>query len=247
MIERETQVTSAFVALADTLVDDYDIADLLHTLVVQCVQLLDVAEAGLLLADQRGTLQVLASSTEHARLLELFELEIDGGPCVECFRSQVPVLVADVTEDGRWPRFAEAATKVGFASVHALPLRLRQQTIGALNLFGRAPGLLSPEDLRLGQALADTATIGILAERAIRDSTLLAEQLQGALTSRVIIEQAKGTLAALGGLDMGEAFDALRDHARSTGARLGVVARALVERQLDPAVVLAGYRRPPRP
>lgn len=240
MADRERQVTRAFVALADTLVDDYDVADLLHTLVQQCVELLDVAAAGLTLADERGSLQVLASSTEQARLLELFQLSIDEGPCVECFTTSAPVLVADIAAQAlRWPRFATEAARDGFASVHALPLRLRKQTIGALNLFGGAPGELSADDVRLAQGLADTATIGILQERAIRRGETLSEQLQTALNSRVIIEQAKGVLAATGKLTMDSAFTALRGYARRNNLRLSDVARALADRELDPTPVLA--------
>ncbi|MEU8632827.1 GAF and ANTAR domain-containing protein [Amycolatopsis sp. NPDC048633] len=240
MADRERQVTKAFVALADTLVDDYDVADLLHTLVRQCVLLLDVAAAGLTLADERGGLQVLASSTEQARLLELFQLDIDEGPCIECFTSSTPVLVADIAAQAeRWPRFAAEAAKDGFASVHAVPLRLRRQTIGALNLFGLNPGELSADDVALAQGLADTATIGILHERAIRQGEVLSEQLQTALNSRVIIEQAKGVLAVSGQLSMEAAFAALRDFARRNNRRLSDVARALADRELAPAVVLA--------
>jgi len=240
MADREREVTRAFVALADTLVDDYDVADLLHLLVRQCVALLDVAAAGLTLVDERGGLQVLASSTEQARLLELFQLDIDEGPCVECFTTSTPVLVADIAaQAARWPRFAAEAVRDGFASVHAVPLRLRKQTIGALNLFGYTPGELSAEDVALAQGLADAATIGILQERAIRRGEVLSEQLQSALNSRVIIEQAKGALAVSGRLSMDEAFQALRGYARRNNLRLSDVARALAERRLPSAVVLA--------
>ena len=240
MVDRERQVTRAFVTLADTLVDDYDVADLLHTLVQQCVQLLDIAAAGLTLADERGSLQVLASSTEQARLLELFQLSIDEGPCVDCFTGKAPVFVADIAAQARrWPRFATEAARDGFASVHALPMRLRKQTIGALNLFGTASGELSADDIELAQGLADTATIGILQERAIRRGETLSEQLQTALNSRVIIEQAKGVLAVTGRLNMDDAFTALRGYARSHNLRLSDVARSLADRELDPVVVLS--------
>ncbi|SED63348.1 GAF domain-containing protein [Amycolatopsis tolypomycina] len=246
MADRERQVTRTFVALADTLVDNFDVADLLHTLVRRCVELLDVAAAGLTLADERGSLQVLASSTEQARLLELFQLGIDEGPCVECFSSRAPVLVADITAEGaRWPRFAAEAARQGFASVHSMPMRLRKQTIGALNLFGTLPGELGADDIDLAQGLADTATIGILQERAIRHEEMMSEQLQTALNSRVTIEQAKGVLAVTGQLGMDDAFVALRSYARSHNVLLGEVARGLAERTLDPAVVLAPRRRNP--
>ncbi|WP_328450215.1 MULTISPECIES: GAF and ANTAR domain-containing protein [unclassified Amycolatopsis] len=240
MADRERQVTRTFVALADTLVDDFDVADLLHTLVRRCVELLDVAAAGLTLVDERGSLQVLASSTEQARLLELFQLSSDEGPCVDCFASGVPVLVADVAaQAGQWPRFAAEAARQEYASVHALPMRLRKQTIGALNLFGARPGRLSADDVDLAQGLADTATIGILQERAIRHGETMSEQLQTALNSRVTIEQAKGVLAVTGGLSMDDAFVALRGYSRGHNLRLSDVARAIAERTLDPGLVLA--------
>ncbi|MEV5714578.1 GAF and ANTAR domain-containing protein [Amycolatopsis mediterranei] len=246
MADRERQVTRTFVALADTLVDDFDVAELLHTLVRSCVNLLDVAAAGLTLVDERGSLQVLASSTEQARLLELFQLGIDEGPCVECFATRAPVLVADLAEESaRWPRFAAEASRQGFASVHALPMRLRKQIVGALNLFGERPGELGADDVDLAQGLADTATIGILQERAVRHGETLSEQLQTALNSRVTIEQAKGVLAVTGGLGMDGAFTALRGYARSHNLMLGDVARAIAERDLDPALVLPRRNRTP--
>ncbi|HWD04416.1 MAG TPA: GAF and ANTAR domain-containing protein [Amycolatopsis sp.] len=245
MTERERQVIAAFVTLADTLVDDYDVADLLHAMVEQCVGLLGVTAAGLTLADEGGELRVLASSTEQARLLEVFQLDTHEGPCADCFTGRAPVLVSDIARDTRWPRFAAAAARSGFASVHALPLRLRKQTIGALSLYGDRPGHLPADDVALAQGLADTATIGILHERAIRHEETLSEQLQNALDSRVVIEQAKGILAATGGIGMDRAFQALRDCSRSSQRRLGDIARALADRRLDPGVVLSAMARKP--
>jgi GAF domain-containing protein len=231
--DREKPLAGAFVSLADTLVDDYDVIDLMHRLTTHCVELLPADAAGLLLADRRGALHVVSSSTEHARVVELFQLETDEGPCLDCFRTSRPVIVPDLRDAAtRWPQFAVRAEAEGFRSVHAVPLRLRSETIGALNLFGEQPGALPVEDLQLGQALADVATIGILQERAIRDRDLLAEQLQGALGSRVIIEQAKGVLAERGGLEMPEAFEALRSHARKTNRRLSDLARDIVNRKI---------------
>lgn len=182
--------------MADTLVADYDAVEVLHRLVEYCVELLDAAAAGLLLADQRGSLQVLASSTEGIRLLELFHLQTNEGPCMDAYRTGERILVDDLAAaSARWPTFAPQAVKDGFASVHALPLRLRGEVIGALNLFGHHTGPLTPADLRVAQALADTATIGIFQERTIRRGEVLTEQLQTALNSRVIIEQAKGVLS----------------------------------------------------
>ncbi|HEV7974045.1 GAF and ANTAR domain-containing protein [Amycolatopsis sp.] len=226
---REPQLLQAFVQMADTLVDDYDVVDVLHQLVEHSLQLLPVAAAGIMLSDQRGHLQVLASSTEQARLLELFQVQNDEGPCLDCVRTRESVLVADLSETAsRWPRFAPQALREGFSAVHAVPLRLRRETIGALNLFGREPGLLGERDLQVARALADIATIGILQERAIRRGEVLTEQLQTALNSRVAIEQAKGALAHAGNLDMDQAFAVLRFYARKNNARLSEVAHQIV-------------------
>jgi transcriptional regulator with GAF, ATPase, and Fis domain len=230
---REQQLTNAFVGLADTLVSDYDVTDLLHSLADHCTDLLHAVAAGILLTDQRGNLQLMASSSEQARLLELFVLQAEEGPCLDAFNTGSLVAVPDLSAaTERWPRFAAAAAAVGYASVNALPLRLRDQTIGALSLFIGTTQALPEADLRVAQALADVATIGILHERAMTRSEVLIEQLQGALNSRIVIEQAKGVLAAHAGLDMNEAFDRLRSYARSTNTRLAEVARALIDGSL---------------
>lgn len=236
---RAASLAEAFVVLADTLVDDYDVIELLHRLATYCVRLLSVDAAGLLLSDQRGNLRVVSSSTEQVRLVELFQVEADEGPCLECFRTGKPVAVPDLRAAvARWPRFAVRADEEGFRSVHALPLRLRTEVVGALNLFRTDPGLLPPGDVRIGQALADVATISILQERAVHRRDVLAEQLQAALNSRVIIEQAKGVLAERGDIDMGAAFAALRDYARRNNRLLSDVARAVVDRTVDTAGML---------
>ena len=227
---REHQLAEAFVEAADTMVDDFDIIDFLHTLAERCVTLLDVDAAGLMLVDERGVLHATAASSENARLLELFELQSDAGPCVDAFRTGDPVVNADLHANRqRWPSFAEAAQATGFVAVHALPLRLRATTIGALNLFNARPGPLSEDNVRTGQALADVATIGILAQRGIHQADLLSAQLQNALTSRVIIEQAKGVLAERHRITVDEAFARLRGQARATNRHLSELAREVAE------------------
>jgi GAF domain-containing protein len=225
----ETELADVFVEIADTLVDDFDVIEFLHVLCERCVQVLGVSAAGLLLTDGQDTLQVVAASSERTRLLELFQLQTDDGPCVECFRSGQPVSVPDMTVDGRWPRFAAAAAKAGFAAVHAVPMRLRTEVIGALNFFNAQPGEIDTETLRIGKALADVATIGLLHQRAIRRSDVLTEQLQGALNSRVLIEQAKGVIAERMHVDVEEAFVVLRTRARSSNRRLVELAQAVIE------------------
>jgi transcriptional regulator with GAF, ATPase, and Fis domain len=223
-------LSETFVELTDTMVAGFDVIDFLHVLTDRSVQLLDVSAAGLLLADPRGELRVLAASSEAARLLELFQLQNDQGPCLDCFRSGQPVASGDLAaEAARWPRFAPAAHKAGFAAVQALPMRLRTQVIGALNLFRADPGTFDPVDIRVGQALADVATISLLQERSMRHSDTLNEQLQSALNSRVVIEQAKGKLAERLGLDMGQAFGLLRDYARARNLRLSALAQAFID------------------
>ncbi len=231
---REQDLATAFVDLADTLVSDYDVADLLYRLVEHTVRLLDAAEAGLLLSDQRGGLHVMASSNEKTKLLELFQLQADEGPCLDCYRSGEPVAVDDLTrETERWPTFTPVAVAEGYVAVHAFPMRLREITIGALNLFSTHAGALPDDDHHVAQALADIATIGLLQERAIHHNDELVAQLEGALASRVIIEQAKGVLAEQGALDMEAAFQVLRKHARDNRRRLADVAREVVDRQMS--------------
>jgi transcriptional regulator with GAF, ATPase, and Fis domain len=184
------------VELADTLVADFDVIDFLHTLATRSVELLDTSAAGIMLADHHGRLQVVASSTEEARLLELYELQNNEGPCLDCYRTGQPVVRAGLPAmHAAWPAFTPRLQQLGFHSAQALPMRLRSETIGALNLFRTEPGPLSPADLGIGQAMADVATVGLLQERAIAARELLATQLQAALTSRGVLEQAKGMLA----------------------------------------------------
>jgi transcriptional regulator with GAF, ATPase, and Fis domain len=225
----DNDVADVFVEMADTLVDEFDVLDFLHVLAERAVALVGVTAAGLLLADEQGTLQVVAASSERSRLLELFQLQTDEGPCVDCFRSGRAVSVIDLPGVGRWPRFTAAAAEVGFAAVHAMPLRLRSQTIGALNLFSTQPGPVDESKLRLGQALADVATIGLLQQRAIQRRDTLTEQLQTALNSRVLIEQAKGVLAERLQMGVDEAFTILRGAARGRNRRLTEFAQAIVD------------------
>jgi hypothetical protein len=237
--DREQAVSRAFVALADTLVDDYDIIDLLDRLVAHSVALLAADAAGIMLGDAHRQLRVVAASSEDAELMELLQLQNEQGPCLDCYRTGAPVSVPDLAQaTHRWPAFAAAVEEAGaFRSVHALPLRLRREAIGAMNLFHRIPGPLPQADLLLGQALADVATIGILQERAIRRGEVLNEQLQTALTSRVLVEQAKGVLAQHHGVSMDAAFDRLRRYSRNHNLRLAEVARQLSTSQLDPAAI----------
>jgi len=225
----DRDAAQAFVDLADTLIEDFDVVDFLHQVTMRCSQVLDVAAAGVLLTDQRGALRVVAASTKQTRLLELLQLQTNQGPCPECFYTGRPVAVPDLSVAGeRWPQFSREARQFGFGSVHALPMRLRSEVIGALNLFSTEVGSLDVGTLRLGQALADVATIGLLQARAAVHRNILAERLQSALNSRVVIEQAKGVVAERRGLDMDQAFTLLRSHARKTNRGLSDLALAIV-------------------
>jgi GAF domain-containing protein len=213
----DERLAQAFVELADTLVAGYDLMEFLQTLADRCVELLEVDAAGLLLADSRGVLRLVAASTEQARVVELFQIQNDEGPCLDCYRTGQAVIVSDIWEDrvvAQWPQFAAAAREMGYAGVHAIPMRLRDQVIGTLNLFRTAPDGLNPAVVVAATALVDVATIGILQERAIREHEVVAGQLQLALNSRVIIEQAKGVLAERLGITPDEAFVLLRRYAR---------------------------------
>lgn len=247
--DREQRVSAAFVALADTLVDDYDMIDLLDQLVAHCVSLLAADAAGIMLADARQHLRPVAASSEDAQTMELLQLQSDEGPCMEAYQTVALVRIPDLAKvSDRWPRFTAAVAQAGaFASVHAIPLRLRGQSIGALNLFHHTPGPLPEADLALGQALADVATIGILQERAIRRGEVLNEQLQSALTSRIIIEQAKGVISQSLGLSMDAAFDLLRRYSRSNNRRLAEVARRIVDSKLDLNVLSSSASDRPEP
>lgn len=224
----EIPIAGVFVELVDTLVDDFDVTRFLHVLTQRCVQLLDISSAGVLLTDRQNTLQLVAASSERTRLLELFQLRSGQGPCIDCFRTGQPVSVADLPAAGRWPRFARAAAEVGVAAVHAIPMRRRNEIIGALNLFNATPGSFDGATRCFGRALADAATVGLLQHREIRRRDSLTEQLQAALSSRVLIEQAKGVIAERHDLDMDQSFALMRSVARSTNRRLRELAEAII-------------------
>ena len=238
-MSRESLLATTFVELADTLVDDFDVVELLTLLADRCVDVLDVGAAGLMFAAPDGTLRVMASSSETMRMLELFELQSQEGPCLDCYRTGKPVVNQDlVAASDRWPRFAPEAVAAGFHSVDALPMRLRGLVIGALNLFHVEEGSMRPDDVEVAQALADVATVAVLQYRASRDAQILNEQLHIALNSRIVIEQAKGIVAESENLDMEQAFAALRSHARGHNRRLVDVAESVSKRTLRPAALV---------
>lgn len=234
IVSRE-RLAEVFIEMADTLVEDFDVIDFLHVVTARTAELVNASTAGILLADHRDRLRFVAASDEATRLLELFQVQNNQGPCLDAFTTRTPVVNADLRQAGeRWPLFAPRATALGLRSVHAMPLRLRSTVIGALNVFSTTVGIIEPEDVMIVQALADVATIGLLQQRAISRAETLTEQLQSALNSRVTIEQAKGALSRIHRVGVERAFDLLRSYARNNNLRLGDVALAVVT---DPASV----------
>ncbi|GAA2990646.1 GAF domain-containing protein [Microbacterium terrae] len=230
---RELQLLELFVALADSLVDDFDVVDLLQRLVDECISLFDAAAAGILLLGPSDELEVIVSTSERSELVELMQLRVGEGPCVEAVTTGAVVSVDDIDAIAdRWPAFAADARASGFAAIHAIPLRLRDSTLGSLNLLRDEPGALNAADAAAARALADIATISILQQRLVEESELTQAQLQRALDSRVVIEQAKGYLAQRQHIDMDEAFARIRSQARSTQARIGVIAADIIAGRL---------------
>jgi len=223
------RLAAVLVEVADTLVADFDVVEFLHLVTARAAELVPDSAVGLMLADHQGQLRFMGASSEATRLLELFQLQNDEGPCLDCYRTGVGVVNVDLLSDSTpWPHFAPHAVAAGFRSVHAVPLRLRSQVIGALNVFGLHPAKMQPADAHIVQALADLATIGLMQERAIRRGEVLAEQLQTALNSRIVVEQAKGAIAQLRGVTVDAAFELLRSYARSHNTRLSVIAQQVV-------------------
>jgi transcriptional regulator with GAF, ATPase, and Fis domain len=223
--DRERQLARVFVRLADTLVDDFDIVEFLHELCTDVVQLVGAETAGVMLADRQGGLRLLASSEERMRILEVFELQNQQGPCVDAFRTQETV-EATLADGGRlWPSFSPYAAELGFQYMCAVPLQLRHITIGALNLFRASDDRFAEADLEIAQAMAKVAATSLLQRRTIHEGNLVSEQLQAALQSRIAIEQAKGVLAEYLDISVDEAFEHLRRHARRNNRKLTDLAR----------------------
>jgi len=228
-VAREQELLAAFIEFADTIVDEYDVVEFLHRLAERCVKLLHASEAGIMLANRDGSLHYVASSSERMRLIELFELQHEEGPCLDAYRTGVAVhSVLKDDAQTRWPRFAPHAQEVGFESVSALPMRLRSEVIGALNLFSTSPAPLDAEDQLAAQALADIATIGILQERALDSARVVTSQLEVALESRIVIEQAKGIVAERNHVSIDSAFTLLRGYARNNNLLLSQTAQEII-------------------
>lgn len=242
---RQTLTATTFVEIVNTLVSDFDVIDVLTSLTSRCVELLDAAAAGILLADSDGHLRVLGASNEQTHLLELFQVQNDEGPCLDCYRTGQVVLHSDLDLVSPWPRFSAECTAAGYASVCAVPLRLAVHTLGCLNLFMSEPGGLIDADVALAQALADVASIAMVQDQAMRDATIREGHLQHALTSRIAIEQAKGMIAEHNQVDMNEAFARLRIYARNNNRRLTEIAEAIVAGTTDVREITHARQSPP--
>jgi len=240
---RERDITETFVSLASDLATGVDVTDMLSGLTTSCAQLLRATSAGLLLADHNRTLHLMAASSETIRDLELFQIQRDEGPCLDCYRSRTPVAVADVRfAEGRWPAFVARAREFGVVSVNAVPMRLHDRILGTLGLFGTEPGLISEQDLNLAQAFADVASVALIQDSAAVDASRINAQLQHALSSRVIIEQAKGVLSQQGNLTMHQAFELLRHYSRDRNERITDIAQQVVSRTLSAPKILNSRR-----
>ena len=230
---REARTSAAFVSLTNTLVSDFDLIELMHALIDACIDLMDTDAGGLLLADGNGDLNLMASSAEDVDVVEVVQIAAEAGPCWDCFTTGQAVTLGDVENDGApWPQFQRSALEKGYRSMHATPMRLHGQTIGTMNLFHSKVGALNERDIALTQALTDVATIAILQERGTRQLRDLSTQLQRALDSRIVVEQAKGLIAQSLNVTIDDAFGVLRNHARSTNQSLQTVARSVTERRL---------------
>jgi len=242
---RQVLAATTFVEIVDTLVGDFDVIEVLTVLTGRCVELLDAAAAGILLADPDRQLRVIGASTEQVQLLELFQIQNDQGPCLDCFRSGSVTVNADLRGETRWPQFASESVAAGYPSVCAVPLRLKHAILGCLNLFMSEPGGLSETDVALAQALADVASIAIVQDQATRDAAIREGHLQHALTSRIAIEQAKGMIAERFGLDMNEAFSRLRTYARNHNRQLTELATELSTGAFSIDLFAPASKRPP--
>jgi GAF domain-containing protein len=236
-------VTATLIDLADTLVSDYDLVEYLERLLEYSTGALDTEAGGVMLSDLRAggaRLQLMACTDVRTRSLELFELQEREGPCMDSHRIGAPVIEEDLLDSDRWPVFGRRAVEEGYRAVYAFPMRLRDTVIGALNLFRVEPGPIPADDVRLAQTYAHMATIGIMQQRAVAEAQELAAQLQVALHSRVVIEQAKGVLAERLSLEIDEAYLRIRSYSRNHNRRLREVAAAVVAGDLAASELAAG-------
>jgi AmiR/NasT family two-component response regulator len=227
---REQMLLETLTVVADTLIDDFDVVEFLHELAERCAAICEAVDVGIVLVNDRPELVVMASTSERLHAIEALQLSAGHGPCLDAFVTGEVVTASSREEIARrWPALAEGVRDTGYQSVHAVPLRLRRTTVGSLNFFRDREGRLELDDVIAAQTIADVATIGLVQERAIREAATARDQLQHALDSRVVIEQAKGVIAHRNGVDMETAWRMLRQRARSRQARVGDIARAVVD------------------
>jgi GAF domain-containing protein len=235
---REARVAKAFIRTTSALMTPYDIVELLSTLMATCTDIFGLEAGGILIADVVGDLELVASTSEEASIVETMVIGAGAGPCIDAYVRGEIVTVADIAVDAEeWPQFRSTALAQGFRSVHAVPMRIRGEVVGVMALLGTHAGRLPADDLEAAQSLADIATLGIIHERSFRQPHAITEQLHLALDTRILIEQAKGVLAQSGGLTMDAAFDALRQYARQNELTLREVADRVVNLRIDATVL----------
>lgn len=233
MDNRETWLAETLVELADTSASEFVDTEYLRTLASRLRILLAPAEIGLIIGAERGRPRLAAATSDRTRDLVTFELQHDDGPCVRAYRNGETVLNQDVSgAEQPWPRFAEKARAVGVRFASALPMRRHADIVGAVGILDARGSTVSAQDIALARTLAEAATIGLRQQRALEVSTQRSTQLQHALDSRIVIEQAKGMVAARLGLSLGEAFGLLRDHSRQHNERLAEVAAKVIRQEL---------------
>jgi transcriptional regulator with GAF, ATPase, and Fis domain len=241
---REAKINAAFITMTDALMNEYDVVDLLSTLLNACTDILGVDAGGILLADSAGELELVASTSEEAHVVETIIIAAGEGPCIDCFNTAAPVSVADITAvAGTWPKFHQTALEQGFRSTYAIPMRLHNEVVGVMNLLHSEPGEISKEDGGIAQALADLGVLGVLHERNFRTPFAITEQIHLALDTRILVEQAKGVLAHAENLSMTEAFTALREYARANGTTLRLVSEAIAHGTVTAAEIVSGFAR----
>lgn len=243
---REQSLLRVFVDLADTLTRDFDLPELLYRVAGHCTSLVAAAAAGVLLSSPQGGVSLVAASSERSEDVELLQLRVGSDPCLEAMAAGVSVRVPDLfAARARWPAWAPVALGAGFGSVYATPMTLHGDTVGVVTILAVSPGALSDDDLEVVRALTHIATIGILQQRALHQTELLADQLRAALNSRVVIEQAKGVISGRSALDVSteRAYLLLSDYAQRTSTTIGVVSQAVIDGLLDPAALVYPGRR----
>ncbi len=223
----------AYESFGRALLRPYEIGDVLYRLTDQVVEVLDIDGSGVCLAPNGGGLQLLSATDHHVAAIEDTQLTAGTGPILSAYETGEQVRVDDLVDANDWPEFTRFAVDRGMRAVASLPMPVDERRIGALDLFRAEAHVWTDEEMQAAQGLANMASAYVLNHQALSESRTLAGQLQTALDSRIIVEQAKGLLAGRHGLTPNDAFGRLRQYARARGDRLHDVCRHVVEGTLD--------------